>query len=576
MRVTDVPEQEEHGGQALVAGQPGTGQRPHRALDPPGLARAHDAAAHGDGRDPGVLLPDSGELPDELLQPGPPATGHATQVGRFPDRRIDHDAEQFGLARDVAVQRHLGETQIAGDALHRDGIDAVGVRDVDGRLDDPGQRQCDTRRHLLLVGEIPEILHAQPLVNAASVCLAYIMCPKDTKSPKDTRSGTVGRLRNGDSRMSTMTTSASAGLRISSALDGQLLLPGDAGYDDARTVWNALVDRRPAMIVRCASVADVVTAVRTARDLDLEIGIRCGGHSVLGLAVPDGGLMIDLTPMGAVRVDPGQRRAWVQGGALLGALDAAAQRYGLATTAGNVSHTGVGGLTLGGGMGWLARQHRLTCDNVISFQVVTADGEVVRASRHSHPDLYWALRGGGGNFGVVTEFEFRLHPVGTRALLAELSFPVSAAAAGRALDALRGWRDLPDGALEAFLGRGAVADSDDFLPNAGFQAYGGAIADVPDQDTPFSHRDALVEFGAGTNWADPAQDDVRIAAARRCAAALDQYASGAYVNFVNDEGAEGVLRAYSPEKLARLTAVKTAYDPDNVFHLNHNIKPVRR
>jgi len=457
--------------------------------------------------------------------------------------------------------------------------------------------------------------------------------------------------------MSTMTTSA--GVTIGAALDGQLLLPGDAGYDKARSVWNALVDRRPAMIVRCASVADVVAAVRTARDLDLEIGIRCGGHSALGFAVPDQGLMIDLSPMGAVRVDPVRQRAWVQGGALLGALDGATQPYGLATTAGNVSHTGVGGLTLGGGMGWLARQHRLTCDNVISFQVVTATGEVVRASRHSHPDLYWALRGGGGNFGVVTEFEFRLHPVGTRALLAELSFPV--VPARRALDALRGWRDLllaapreatftasigsdgmvvvgfvwvgdpgrgrrllpalrtlgrpsaervlelsytelqrmsdsvqkhalrryskghylrelPDEALEAFLGRGAPsgAGGGDFLPNAGFQAYGGAIADVPDRDTPFSHRDALVEFGAGTSWADPAQDDVRIAAARRCAAALDEYASGAYVNFVNDEGAEGVLRAYSPEKLTRLTTVKTAYDPDNVFHLNHNIRPASR
>jgi FAD/FMN-containing dehydrogenase len=458
--------------------------------------------------------------------------------------------------------------------------------------------------------------------------------------------------------MSTMTTS-SAGVTIGSVLDGRLLLPGDAGYDDARTVWNALVDRRPAMIVRCASVADVVTAVRTARDLDLEIGIRCGGHSALGFAVPDQGVMIDLSPMGGVRVDPVRRRAWVQGGALLGALDTAAQRYGLATTAGNVSHTGVGGLTLGGGMGWLARQHRLTCDNVISFEVVTAAGEVVRASRHAHPDLYWALRGGGGNFGVVTEFEFRLHPVGTRALLAELSFPV--VPARQALDALRGWRDLllaapreatftasigsdgmvvvgfvwvgdsgqgrrllpalralgrpsaervlelsylelqrmsdtvqkhalrryskghylrelPDGALEAFLGRGVPPGDGgrDYLPNAGFQAYGGAIADVPDQDTPFSHRDALVEFGAGTSWADPAEDNVRIAAARRCAAALDQYASGAYVNFVNDEGTEGVLRAYSAEKLARLTAVKTAYDPDNVFHLNHNIKPASR
>src|SRR5690349_792493 len=225
--------------------------------------------------------------------------------------------------------------------------------------------------------------------------------------------------------------SASASADMAGLLEGDLLLPSDAGYDEARTVWNALVDLRPAMIVRCAGAGDVVAAVRTARDLDLEIGIRCGGHSALGFAVPDQGLMIDLSPMGAVRVDPVRQRAWVQGGALLGALDRAAQQYGLATTAGNVSHTGVGGLTLGGGMGWLARQYRLTCDNVISFEVVTADGEVVRASRHSHPDLYWALRGGGGNFGVVTEFEFRLHPAGTRALLAELSFPVSAAAGGR-------------------------------------------------------------------------------------------------------------------------------------------------
>jgi FAD/FMN-containing dehydrogenase len=443
-------------------------------------------------------------------------------------------------------------------------------------------------------------------------------------------------------------------LRTLTRLDGEVLLPGEMGYDRARAVWNAMVDRRPQMIIRCASTRDVALAVLTARDLDLEIGVRCGGHSVLGLAVPDGGLMIDLTPMGAVRVDPVRRRAWVQGGALLGALDAAAQRYGLATTAGNVSHTGVGGLTLGGGMGWLARRCGLACDNVASFEMVTADGDIVRASETENPDLFWGLRGGGGNFGVVTEFEFRLHPVGTQALVAEFSFPLD-----QALPALRGWRDLlaeapqqatftasvggdglatlgfvwvgdpqrgrrlvpamralgrpvaervfepsyvelqrmddtvgrhtlrryskghylrsfPDEAIEAFLLRGATSGHAGTLPNAGLQAYGGAIAEVPDQDTAFSHRDALLEFGAGTSWTDPAEDETRMAAARRCAAALDQFASGAYVNALSDEGHEGVRRAYPPEKLARLTALKNACDPGNVFHLNQNIRPSHR
>lgn len=434
-------------------------------------------------------------------------------------------------------------------------------------------------------------------------------------------------------------------------LDGQLLLPRDNGYEDARTVWNAIVDRRPQMIIRCASVRDVVTAVRTARELDLEIGVRCGGHSVLGLAVPDGGLMIDLTPMGGVRVDPTRRRAWVQGGALLGALDSASQQYGLATTAGNVSHTGVGGLTLGGGMGWLARQYGLACDNVISFEVVTADGDVVRASADEHPDLYWGLRGGGGNFGIVTEFEFQLHPVGTEALVAEYTFSPDSA-----LSALRRWRDLsmeapreatfsasvgadglatigfvwvgdaslgrrllpamqslgrplvelvhepsyvelqrrddtvdrhalrryskghylrelPDEALEAFLLRGSSDGGGDNLPGVGLTAYGGAIADVPDEATAFSHRQTLFEFGTGTRWTDAGEDQDRMAAARRSAAALEPFASGVYVNVLADEGAEGVRRAYSPDKLARLTAIKDMYDPHNIFHLNQNIPP---
>ncbi|MFL5859643.1 MAG: FAD-binding oxidoreductase [Solirubrobacteraceae bacterium] len=216
-----------------------------------------------------------------------------------------------------------------------------------------------------------------------------------------------------------------------------------------------MIDHRSAVIVRCASIGDAVTAIRTARERDLEIGVRCGRHNVAGLAVPRGGLMIDLTDMNRVVVDPVALRARVQGGAMLGALDRAAQRFGLATTAGNVSHTGVGGLTLGGGMGWLARRYGLACDNVVSCTVVTPNGDLICASAERHPDLFWGLRGGGGNFGIVVEFEFRLHPVGTRTLVADLSFPLD-----RAAGALRGWRDLAEQApREATLTAGICGDT---------------------------------------------------------------------------------------------------------------------
>ena len=218
---------------------------------------------------------------------------------------------------------------------------------------------------------------------------------------------------------------------------GTLIGPGDDEYDQHREVWNAMVDRRPAMIARCASAGDVAAAVRHAREAGLEIGVKSGGHSVLGMSVPQDGLMIDLTPMGSVRVDPEARRATVGGGALLRYLDQAAQAHGLATTAGNVSHTGVGGLTLGGGMGWLGRQFGLSCDNVEAYTVVTADGETLRATATDEPDLFWGLRGGGGNFGVVTEFEFRLHPVAGDALVVELSFDIA-----DAQEPMRRWRDL--------------------------------------------------------------------------------------------------------------------------------------
>jgi FAD/FMN-containing dehydrogenase len=439
--------------------------------------------------------------------------------------------------------------------------------------------------------------------------------------------------------------------------DGTLIGPDDDEYDAHREVWNAMVDRRPALIARCASPDDVAAAIRHAGEEGLEIAVKCGGHSVLGHSVPDGGLMIDLSPMSSVVVDPDARRAVVGGGALLRYLDHASQAQGLATTAGNVSHTGVGGLTLGGGMGWLARQAGLACDNVERYTLVTADGEVVTATATDEPELYWGLRGGGGNFGVVTEFTFRLHPVAGRALVVELSFP-----AAEALEPMRRWRDLlpdaprqatltadavtvdgrpvvligyvwvgdpddaraylptmrsigdaadesvtemsylelqsigdarhhhglrryanghfftelADPAIEAFLTRGVSAGEDadwSRVAPGGLQAYGGAIADVANEDSAFSYRDTLVEFFGGHTWADPAEDADRMDSARAFGDALEPFANGVYVNALVDDDEAAVRRAYGDAKLKRLSALKGRWDPDNVFHLNQNIVP---
>ena len=452
---------------------------------------------------------------------------------------------------------------------------------------------------------------------------------------------------------------------------GEIVEPGHVAFDTHREIWNAMVDRRPAVIARCTSAEDVAAAIRHGRDAGLEIAVKCGGHGVLGLAVPECGLMIDLSPMGEVRVDPASRRAAVQGGALLRTLDRSTEPHGLATTAGNVGHTGVGGLTLGGGMGWLARQHGLSCDNVESYTVVTADGAIVTASATENPDLFWGLRGGGGNFGVVTQFEFRLHPTTGQALVVDLyfdSFDPSAVAAVRAwrdllpeapraatltsdqmtagpvpflparlhgrpvvttgfvwvgemddarryLDVFR--RALPapvaeqvdemryvelqsvaderhhhglrrysaghyltefsDTAIDAYLGRGipAGASEPDWSrqPGSGFQAYGGAIAEVGDDDSAFSFRDTLIEFFAGSTWSDPTEDSERMAGARAYAKAIEPFSTGTYVNVISDPGSEGVGRAYRAGQTARLAELKRKYDPDNVFHLNQNIRP---
>jgi len=206
-------------------------------------------------------------------------------------------------------------------------------------------------------------------------------------------------------------------------LRGSVVTPGDPMYDETRQVWNAMIDRKPGLIARCSNAGDVVSAVNFARTHGLDVAIRGGGHNIAGNAVCDGGLMIDLSPMKAVHVDASARRATVEPGCTLGDFDAAAQAHALATPLGINSTTGVAGLTLGGGFGWLSRKHGMTVDNLISADVVTAEGKVVRASATESPDLFWGLRGGGGNFGVVTSFEFQLHPVGPNVLSGLIVFP---------------------------------------------------------------------------------------------------------------------------------------------------------
>jgi FAD/FMN-containing dehydrogenase len=224
---------------------------------------------------------------------------------------------------------------------------------------------------------------------------------------------------------------------------GEVITPADAGYDQARAVWNGMIDKRPALIVRCSGVADVIAAVEFASSQDLELAIRGGGHSLPGFSTSDGGVVVDLSEMKGIRVDPEGMRVVAQAGATWRELDHETQAFGLAVTGGLISSTGIAGFTLGGGIGWLMRKHGLTCDNLLAADVVTADGRLVRASEHENPELYWGLRGGGGNFGTVTSFEFALHRVGPTILAGPIFFP-----GDQATQILRGYRvytqDLPD------------------------------------------------------------------------------------------------------------------------------------
>ncbi len=259
---------------------------------------------------------------------------------------------------------------------------------------------------------------------------------------------------------------------LEASFGGQLVRPGDPGYDEHRKIWNGSIDRFPALIARCAGVADVIAAVRFARETGLTVAVRGGGHSFPGLSVCDGGIVIDLGPMKGIRVDPQARTARAQAGVLLGELDRETQAFGLAASAGIVTHTGIAGLTLGGGIGWLMRKHGLTIDQLRAVDLVTADGELVRASETENPDLFWGVRGGGGNFGIVTEFEFGLNPVGPVVLAGPVFWPMKESP--KVLRFYRDWiADAPDELMTIVTHRKAPA-----LPFVPAELHGELVVSV--------------------------------------------------------------------------------------------------
>ena len=281
---------------------------------------------------------------------------------------------------------------------------------------------------------------------------------------------------------------------LAASFEGELVRPGDSGYEEHRRVWNGSIDRHPQLIARCATAADVVAAVELARNTELEVAVRGGGHSFPGLSVCDG-LVIDLSLMKGIEVDPEARTARVEAGVLWGELDRATQEHGLATVGGIVTHTGVAGLTLGGGIGWLQRKHGLTIDQLISVELVTAAGNRLTASEDENAELFWGVRGGGGNFGIVTEFAFRLHPVGPTVLAGPVFWPMSESP--ELLRFYRDWiRDVPDELMTIVMHRRAPAV--EFVPT---ELHGAPVAGVAccyagDLDEGAEVLRPLKEFGS--------------------------------------------------------------------------------
>jgi FAD/FMN-containing dehydrogenase len=460
-----------------------------------------------------------------------------------------------------------------------------------------------------------------------------------------------------------MTTLANGKIeQLRSKVRGQIVLPNDPSYDEVRTIWNAMIDRRPAVIVQIAEAGDVSPAIAFARENGFEISIRGAGHNIAGNSVSDNGLVIDFSTMKNVRVDTEKRRAYVEPGVTLGDFDKAVQAHGLATPVGINSTTGIAGLTLGGGFGWLTRKYGMTIDNLVSADVITADGNKLRVSENENADLFWAIRGGGGNFGIVVQFEFELYPVGPEILAGLIVYPLEQAKqvltkyreyvesipeelnvwvvlrqapplpflpedvhgkeivalavfyAGdvtegeKLVEPLRSFGDpygihigaqpyvdwqqafdplLTPGARNywkshnfTYLKDEALDSMIEFtgkLPSPQCEIFIGLISGSPNRVAAdamaYGNRDAKFVLNVHGRWEEPADDETCIAWAREFFKASAPYASaGAYVNFMTEDEGDRVAAAYGSNH-DRLVQIKKEYDPENVFHLNQNIKP---
>jgi FAD/FMN-containing dehydrogenase len=442
---------------------------------------------------------------------------------------------------------------------------------------------------------------------------------------------------------------------LAGRVSGAVIAPHHDGYDAARAVHNGLVDRRPALIVRCRMPADVVNALALARGAGLEVSVRGGGHNVAGRAVTEGGVMIDLAEMKAITIDPERMTATAEAGVRWGELNAAAGEHGLAVTGGVVSTTGIAGYTLGGGLGWLMAKYGLAADNLLAVDLVTAAGEWLHVDATSHPDLFWALRGGGGNFGVATSFTYRLHPVSTvtgglvahpldaapamlrfyRDAVRDLSDDASVFAglvhapdgsgarlaamvvfhtgdpgtaerelrpfttfgsplmaqvgpmpypvmntlldAGYPDGALNYWlssftRGLPDALIDTAVERFAAVPSP--MTAMLFEHFHGAVTRVAPTETAVPHRAPGWNLLIPSVWTDPTATAANIRWTRETFAALrPHFGRGRWLNYLGDDQADDAVRAAYGPNFDRLRDVKRRYDPDNVFHLNHNIAP---